>query len=50
MSSRFDGIGLSVLDFQNDGGPSVHQVSASPAPQQGDSFHYDRMIIRMADQ
>lgn len=43
----FDGIGLSVLDFQNDGGP-VSIVSAPPAPQQGDSFHYDSMIIRMA--
>lgn len=43
----FDGIGLSVLDFANDGGP-VTIVSAPPAPQQGDPFHYDSMIVRMA--
>jgi len=43
----FDGIGLSVLDFNNDGGP-VSVVNAPPAPQQGDPFHYDSMIVRMA--
>lgn len=43
----FDGIGLSVLDFQNDGGP-VSLVTSSPAPQQGDTFHYESMITRMA--
>lgn len=45
----FDGVGLSVLDFANDGGP-VSIVSAPPAPQQGDSFHYDSMIVRMANE
>lgn len=45
----FDGIGLSVLDFQNDGGP-VSIVSGPPAPQQGDTFHYDSMIVRMANE
>jgi len=45
----FDGIGLSVLDFRNDGG-SVSVVSNFPAPQQGDSFHYDSMIVRMANE
>ncbi|MGE0219386.1 hypothetical protein [Mycolicibacterium sp.] len=45
----FDGIGLSVLDFRNDGGP-VSIVSAPPAPQQGDSFHYESMIVRMANE
>jgi hypothetical protein len=45
----FDGIGLSVLDIKNDGGP-VSIVSAAPAPQQGDSFHYDSMIVRMANE
>lgn len=45
----FDGIGLSVLDLKNDGGP-VSIVSASPAPQHGDSFHYDSMIVRMANE
>jgi hypothetical protein len=43
----FDGIGLSILDLKNDGGP-VSIVAAAPAPQQGDSFHYDSMIVRMA--
>ena len=43
----FDGIGLTVLDFKNDFGP-VSIVSGKPAPQQGDPFHYDSMIVRMA--
>ena len=47
--SGFDGIGLSVLDFRNDGGP-VSIMSNPPAPQQGDSFHYDSMIVRMANE
>jgi len=45
----FDGIGLSVLDFKNDGGP-VTIVNDPPAPQHGDSFHYDSMIVRMANE
>lgn len=45
----FDGIGLSVLDFKNDGG-QVSIVAGAPAPQQGDSFHYDSMIVRMANE
>lgn len=45
----FDGIGISLLDFKNDGGP-VSIVAAPPAPQQGDSFHYDSMIVRMANE
>jgi hypothetical protein len=45
----FDGIGLTVLDFKNDGGP-VSIVHAPPAPQQGDSFHYVSMIVRMANE
>lgn len=45
----FDGIGLSVLDLRNDGGP-VQIVAGPPAPQHGDSFHYDSMIIRMANE
>lgn len=45
----FDGIGLSVLEFRNDGGP-VLIASNPPAPQQGDSFHYDSMIVRMANE
>ena len=45
----FDGIGISVLDFKNDGGP-VSIVSAAPAPQPGDAFHYESMIVRMANE
>lgn len=45
----FDGIGLTVLNFKNDGGP-VSIVTSPPAPQQGDSFHYDSMIVRMANE
>ncbi len=45
----FDGIGVSVLDFENIGGP-VDLVTAPPAPQPGDPFHYDSMIVRMANE
>ena len=42
----FDGVGISVLDFRNDGGP-VTLVTGAPAPLPGDPFHYDNMIVRM---
>lgn len=45
----FDGLGISVLDFKNDGGP-VSIVSSPPAPQPGESFHYGSMIVRMANE
>jgi hypothetical protein len=45
----FDGLGITVLDFQNDGG-QVEVVGAPPAPQPGDPFHYDSMIARMANE
>jgi hypothetical protein len=45
----FDGIGVTVLDLQNDGSP-VHLVTGPPAPEPGDSFHYDSMIVRMANE
>ncbi len=45
----FDGIGITVLDFANLGG-SVGVVTAPPAPQPGDQFHYDGMIVRMANE
>lgn len=45
----FDGIGISVLDFANQGGP-VTLVTDPPAPQPGDPFHYDSMIVRMANE
>lgn len=47
--SGFDGIGVTVIDFQNLGGP-VDVVTSSPAPAAGTSFHYDTMIVRMAGQ
>lgn len=45
----FDAIGVTVLDFRNDGGP-VGLVTARPAPQPGSNFHYDGMIVRMANE
>lgn len=45
----FDGLGVTVLDFENLGGP-VRVVSDSPAPQPGDQFEYDGMIVRMANE
>jgi hypothetical protein len=47
--SGFDGVGVTVLDLRNDGGP-VTIVDAPPAPQPGDSFHYGSMIVRMANE
>jgi hypothetical protein len=45
----FDGIGIIVLDLVNDGTP-VRLVTDPPAPQPGDSFNYDSMIVRMANE
>ncbi len=45
----FDGIGITVLDLRNDGSP-VHLITAPPAPQPGDPFNYDSMIVRMANE
>lgn len=45
----FDGIGVTVLDFRNDGG-DVRLVERPPAPQPGDQFHYSSMIVRMANE
>jgi len=45
----FDGVGITVLDFRNDGGP-ISIVNVPPAPQPGDSFHYGSMIVRMANE
>ncbi|MBK9158084.1 MAG: hypothetical protein IPM11_08150 [Micropruina sp.] len=45
----FDGLGITVLDFKNDGGP-VRLVEGPPAPKPGDVFHYGSMIIRMANE
>lgn len=45
----FDGIGITVVDLANDG-TAVKIVNQGPAPRHGDPFHYDGMIIRMANE
>jgi hypothetical protein len=45
--SGFDGMGISVVDFDNMGG-DVSLVTGPPAPAPGSTFHYDSMIVRMA--
>jgi hypothetical protein len=45
----FDGIGVTVLDFVNRGGP-VNLMEEPPAPQPGEPFHYASMIVRMANE
>lgn len=47
--SGFDGIGVTLLDFRNDGGP-VTLVEDPPAPSPSDQFHYSSMIVRMANE
>lgn len=46
----FDAIGVTVLDLDNDGSTPVRLVSGAPAPKTGDNFHYDSMIVRMANE
>lgn len=43
----FDGIGVTVLNFENAGG-TIKVDTEPPAPQPGDPFFYDTMIVRMA--
>jgi hypothetical protein len=45
----FDGLGVVVIEGVNDGTPFVLR-SDPPAPQPGDTFHYDSMILRMANE
>ncbi len=45
----FDGIGVTVLNLENAGG-SVDLMHAPPAPKAGDAFHYESMIVRMANE
>lgn len=45
----FDAIGITVLDLRNDGS-EVRVVSDPPAPRPGGNFHYDSMIVRMANE
>lgn len=46
----FDGLGVTILDFRNDGTSPVSLVTAPPAPRPGSPFHYDTMIRRMANE
>jgi hypothetical protein len=46
----FDAIGITVLDMRNDFTTPVTVVTRPPAPQPGDNFHYDGMIVRMANE
>jgi hypothetical protein len=45
----FDALGIVVIDGRNDGGP-FRLVSRPPAPQPGSSYHYDSMILRVANE
>ncbi len=45
----FDGLAITVIDLRNDGSP-VHIVTGPPAPPAGDTFNYDDMIVRMANE
>lgn len=45
----FDAVGITVIDFRNDGSP-VELVTRPPAPPPGDNFHYDSMIVRMGNE
>ncbi len=45
----FDAIGITVLNFRNDGSP-VELVNGPPAPGPGDNFQYDSMIVRMGNE
>ena len=47
QGTGFDGIGVTVLNFANDGG-FVQLVEGPPAPPHGSQFDYSSMIIRMA--
>lgn len=46
----FDAIGITVLDFPNDFVTPVSIVTGPPAPQPGSNFHYDGMVVRMANE
>ena len=45
----FDAIGVTVLNLRNDASP-VHIVNQPPAPAAGGQFHYDSMVVRMANE
>src|SRR5581483_336963 len=43
----YDALAIVVIDCANDGSP-VRLLTTPPAPQQGDIYHYDSMIDRLA--
>lgn len=43
----FDAVGLAAIDCPNNGVSPVRLVSAPPAPQVGDAFHYDSFLERI---
>lgn len=45
----FDAIGIVVIDGRNDGSP-FRLVSGPPAPSPGSPYHYDSMILRVANE
>jgi hypothetical protein len=48
-SNGYDGLAIVAIDCANDGTP-VQLVTASPAPQPGDIYHYETMITRVANE
>ncbi len=45
----FDALGIVLVDCLNDGKAPVELVTAKPAPQPNDIFHYDQMVRRIAE-
>jgi hypothetical protein len=43
----FDALAIAIVECRNDGTP-FQLVSSSPAPEPGDTFHYEQMIRRVA--
>lgn len=46
-SPGYDAIGITLINMANDGSP-VDLITAPPAPQPGDIYHYENMIDRLA--
>jgi hypothetical protein len=45
----FDGLGIVVVDVENNGTP-IRLIEAAPAPKPGDIFFYDDMLARVANE
>ena len=45
----FDALGIVVVEGRNDGSP-FNLVTRSPAPQPGSAYHYDSMVLRVANE